>query len=273
MDEPENKINFTLGAADGAAHRGADEPAELLERHLRAHTQALRQAVAARDELLSIASHELKTPLTSLALQLQNTQRHLQRSEPMSQADMQHAVRLALRQVEVLVELVEELMDTTRVRDGTIALELHEISPSELINDAVERLAPSLASAECPVQFHCRDDFKGYWDHRRLEQVFVNLLSNAIKYAPRSPIHIAVSAVGRNAKFSVRDFGPGIDPERHDKIFERFERTGAPRGTDGLGLGLFIVKRIIEAHHGTVRVQSAPGQGAEFIISVPIRFL
>jgi signal transduction histidine kinase len=108
------------------------------------------------------------------------------------------------------------------------------------------------------------------WDRRRMTQVVVNLLSNAVKYAPHSQIELSSARRGDQVEISVCDTGPGISPENQATIFERFERAGASPNVGGLGLGLFIARRIVEAHEGTIRVESQLGAGARFVVELPL---
>jgi signal transduction histidine kinase len=112
---------------------------------------------------------------------------------------------------------------------------------------------------------------RGYWDRLRVSQVVTNLVSNAIKYGAGKPILLTFGARGDRAWIQVRDQGIGIDPTDQPQIFERFERAVSSRNYGGLGLGLYIVKRIVEAHGGTIRVESAPGAGSAFWVEIPQR--
>ena len=111
----------------------------------------------------------------------------------------------------------------------------------------------------------------GSFDKSRVEQVFVNLLSNAIKYAPGEMIEISLSKENEGLIFIVKDHGPGISQDKQTAIFERFARATNSRDISGLGLGLFISKEIIEAHQGTIRVESELGKGARFIVELPLK--
>jgi signal transduction histidine kinase len=122
----------------------------------------------------------------------------------------------------------------------------------------------------CEVRLAADVPVVGQWDRLRLEQVLVNLLSNAAKYGAGHPVTVTVEAVGACGRLSVADGGIGIAPEDHERIFERFERTASAQHFTGLGLGLWITRRIVEALGGTIRVKSAQGQGSTFTLELPV---
>lgn len=244
---------------------------ENLEQKVLDRTRELELALNARDEFLSIASHELKTPLTSLKLQLQLTQRDLKPSSEQSLPveKILKAIDLSVRQVNSLSNLIEDLLDISRIRTGRFTLNFEELGLSEIIEEVVARFSQQLLAAGCVVDLQLDETVRGRWDRHRLEQVITNFISNAIKYAPRSPLCIETKWEGNEAAFSVQDFGSGIPKNLHQLIFDRFERVNHDSHVGGLGLGLFIVRRIIDAHHGTVRVESEQGKGSKFIVHLP----
>ncbi len=229
------------------------------------------KALKTRDEFLSIAAHELKTPLTTLKLQLQLAKEEL-KSElfMLSSAELLKIFDDCLKWVNSLTNLVNELLDVSRIRTGNFALKLEKINLSSLVKEIVDYYRPHLVAAKCPsVELDLDLTIMVYCDRNRIEQVIVNLLSNVIKHAPESFIYIVVKKKDENtAIFSVQDFGPGIAKKDQKKIFERFEQ--AIVSPSGLGLGLYITKGIIEAHQGKINVESEPGKGSIFIIELPI---
>ncbi|MBI3542527.1 MAG: PAS domain S-box protein, partial [Deltaproteobacteria bacterium] len=246
---------------------------ESLEQRVRERTDELELAVRARDEFLSIASHELKTPLTSLKLQLQMTRRKTRPEERVapSAEDIASALDLGLRQADSLANLIESLLDVARIQTGKLDLELGEFGLSEVVDDVIARHSQQLDVAGCRVELRLDRAARGRWDRHRLEQVLVNLLSNAMKYAPAAPIRVTTTLDGDHAVLVVEDSGSGIPSEQQKRIFERFERANRDRHIGGLGLGLFIVRKIVEAHRGSVRVESAPGHGARFTVELPVK--
>jgi PAS domain S-box-containing protein len=230
-----------------------------------------QEAVRVRDEFLSIASHELKTPLTPLKLQLQSLQRILARARPLEDAAPQilSVTGTSLRQINRLTSLIDDLLDVARISGGRFTLNREELDLADLVEEALERHATQLAAVQCSVEVQVPPSIRGFWDRLRIEQVFINLLVNALKYAPGTPINIRAEATPDRVIVSLRDEGPGIPVENQARIFDRFERVSSDRNIGGLGLGLFITRQIVEAHGGSIRVDSTPGHGATFIFELP----
>lgn len=231
-----------------------------------------REAVLARDEFLSIASHELKTPLTSLTLQLQMLTRSIKPEDSIapSPEKLAKTAAMSLQQAERLRRLTEDLLDVSRIQAHRLTLSPSRVNLAELVAETVERFGDEFARAECTLSLTLADDVVGMWDRSRIEQALVNLISNALKYAPGTPIAIGVARTHGSAQLVVQDKGPGIPLTRQARIFERFERA-ASRNISGLGLGLYIVKEIIEAHQGKIEVVSEEGRGAKFVVTLPLR--
>lgn len=244
---------------------------ESLEKRVRDRTEELERALKTRDEFLSIASHELKTPLTGLKLQLQIARRNFTPRKggaegPQSTDTFDRALKQAL----ALEQLIEDLLDISRIQTGGFELELAAVDVSAVVEDVAVRFAEQLAQTGSELKLELDRSLVASWDPRRITQVFANLLSNAIKYAPGAPITIRTRRSGARAGLIVEDAGPGISKENQPSIFDRFERAGASPNIGGLGLGLFIVRQIVEAHQGTIRVESELGQGARFVIDLPL---
>ncbi len=229
-------------------------------------------AVAARDEFLSIASHELRTPLTALRLALENMRRVATR-EALEQLPPQYVERVlatAERQGQRLEKLVTALLDVSRIHMGRLELDIEEVELGATIAEGAAPVEDEAAQTGSTIEVRGKP-VRGYWDRLRMSQVVTNLLSNAVKYGAGKPVEVEYGPRGDRACLVVRDHGIGIDPADQRQIFERFERAVSSRNYGGLGLGLYIVKRIVEAHGGTIRVDSKPGEGAEFIVELPQR--
>ncbi len=224
-------------------------------------------AVAGRDEFLSIASHELRTPLTALKLAVQNLKRVLGEA---AGATGRRTLEAAERQAARLETLVAALLDVSRIQAGRLDLSFEEVDLGALVQETVAQFEEHFAQSGCPVTVRSAGPLKGQWDRLRLGQVVTNLLSNAVKYGEGKPIEIAVQGEGEWARLSVRDHGIGLGPEVQRRLFQRFERAASSRNYGGLGLGLYIARRIAEAHGGTVRVHSAPGEGSTFTLELPL---
>lgn len=232
-----------------------------------------QEAVRARDEFLSVASHELRSPLNTLLLQIQLLLRTLHRDQlggvapGRLQAMLENTERQALR----LREIVNKLFDVSRISAGRLDLHLEEMNLGAVVRDVVGRLEHECAEAGCPVELHAAETVVGRWDRLRIEQVVTNLLANAVKYGRGRPIAVAVAGDERAARLSVTDQGIGIAPADQERIFERFERVTPPRHYSGFGLGLWVTRQVVVAHGGSVSVRSRPGEGATFTVELPLR--
>ena len=230
------------------------------------------EAVAARDDFLSICSHELRTPLTSLKLQTQLTRRLLDRDQAKALAPekFRRFLENTNLQIDRLVRLVEDMLDISRIRAGKLSLHAESVDLRSLVVEVTERFSPQLALSGSSIALHLEEGVTGNWDRFRIEQVLVNLLTNAVKYGAGSDIEIFLSRSQGMAKLEVVDKGIGIEPANQSRIFERFERAVSKDNISGLGLGLFIVRQIVEAHGGTISVASEVGKGARFTVCLPL---
>ncbi|WP_437807424.1 AAA family ATPase [Sorangium sp. So ce1078] len=231
-----------------------------------------QQAIERRDEFLLVASHELKTPLTSLKMQAHLIERLLRRYQRAELAPerLDAALQVLNRQIARLGHLVNELLDVTRLSAGRLTLARAPVDLAALTREVVERMSQQLADARCAVQLDLDEPVIGRWDPSRIEQVLLNLLSNAMKYGAGGPIHVVVRRQAERALLVVRDHGMGIAEADQARIFERFERAVSVRNFGGLGLGLYIVRWIVTSHGGTIRVESKPDAGATFIVELPL---
>jgi signal transduction histidine kinase len=223
-----------------------------------------QEAVAARDEFLSIASHELKTPLTSLTLHADSLRNAARRRAPEQIAAKAEVIR---RSVDRLARLVSSLLDISRIGAGRLDLEIEDLDLAEVAREVVDRFEDEARRARCTILLDA-EPVRGRWDRTRLDQVLTNLLSNALKYGPEKPVLVRVQSVRDRAVLSVHDRGIGISEGDQRRIFQRFERAVSRRNYGGFGLGLWIVRQIVEALGGTVRVESVPGQGSTFIVEL-----
>jgi signal transduction histidine kinase len=249
--------------ASGALLRQRDAD----ERRARAE---LQEAVRARDEFLSLASHELKTPLTSLALHAKILERTMHRNGSTSTEVVRRFQEQSAKQTARLSRLVNDMLDISRINAARLSLEPERFDLSGLVTEVVSRVEPLLAEAGCEARIQADEAVVGSWDRFRLDQVVTNLLTNAIRYGQGSPIDISVRKDGKTAELRVRDHGRGIAPEDQERIFQKFERVVNRSDASGLGLGLFIVQEIVRMHGGTVRVESRPDEGSTFIIELPL---
>jgi signal transduction histidine kinase/CheY-like chemotaxis protein len=230
-----------------------------------------QEAILARDEFLSIASHELKTPLTSLQLQVQTLLRNAHKGglSKLSVERLVAKLELADQQTERLAALINELLDVARIRSGQIDMRIEEIDLCEIVHRIAARSEEQVAQAGCSLQLDCDTNTRVCGDCSRLEQVVTNLLSNAIKYGGGKPVDISVKGDAKNVHLVVRDEGIGIAPDHLERIFVRFERAVSSTNYGGLGLGLYIARQIVEALGGTIRVASELGAGSTFTVILP----
>jgi signal transduction histidine kinase len=229
----------------------------------------IEKSLKMRDEFLAIASHELKTPLTPLQLQIDDFQRVLRRRGIDDDAVTQRLTTM-IRQTTRLSKLVENLLDISRIAAGRLTLQPEEFDFTEMVRDVVKRLAPEAERLGCTLEVQAGGAVRGRWDQLRLEQVVSNLLANAVKYGAAQPIEIEVEPLEGNVRLVMRDHGIGMSPQDAERVFERFERAVSVRNYGGLGLGLYITRQIVEAHGGQISVDSSPGQGATFTVVLPV---
>jgi len=230
------------------------------------------KAISARDEFIAVASHELKSPLAPMKLQLQSLSRCVEKgkAEALTPDRLLPKLHALERQIDRLASLVRELLDISSLRAGKpLSLDRAEVDLAELAHDVVERFHDELERAGCVTDLRIQVNPKGIWDRLRLEQVLTNLLVNAMKYGKGKPITVTVASDDTHAIFSVLDHGVGIPKEAQARIFERFEQI-KPGSASGLGLGLYIARQIVEAHGGCIKLKSTPGKGSLFVVELPL---
>ncbi len=227
-----------------------------------------QDSIRQREEFLSVASHELQTPLTALQLAVQGL---LHGSQPASGQRIERAVGVAARQTERLSALIDELLDLSRIRAGHLTMFLETVDLAAVVREVTARFEPQLEDAGCRVRLILPGPAAGRWDRRRLEQVVTNLLSNAVKFGRGHPIDVEVRAEPDGTALVVTDRGIGIPAQRIARLFRRFERVDSSPSYGGLGLGLYITRAIVDALGGSVRVESKPGAGATFTVDLPNR--
>ncbi|WP_375758508.1 PAS domain S-box protein [Corallococcus exercitus] len=236
-------------------------------------TQAqLQHAVSLRDEFLTVASHELKTPLTPLQLKLQSLVRDAQSAQTLEtlRERVTRTAETVSGQVRKMTTLINDLLEVTQLTGPSAPLRLEDVDLADVVRKEVERFQAQAAKAGCELIIEAAPGVAGRWDRHRLEQVVSSLLSNALKYGAGHPVTIRVEKGLGRARLSVKDEGIGIAQGSLQAIFEKFTRAVSTRHYGGLGLGLFITRQIVEAHHGTLRAESQPGKGATFIVELPV---
>ncbi|MGZ3694073.1 MAG: ATP-binding protein [Bdellovibrionota bacterium] len=269
-----NQMGALLKRSHGELEQRVSERTQelaLLAQENAALYREAQEALHTRDEFMSIASHEIKTPLTSLSLQLQLLLRHATNSPDCPEKEQITKMALAcVRQSRRLAVLSEELMDLTRIRLGKLELKKERCDLTGLVSEIVSQLGNDAANAGSNVSLHADGPVNGEADITRFCQVVTNLVSNAIKYGEGGPIEIYTGQ--RNGRFflSVKDYGQGIPAEEQARVFERFERNTSDDRISGLGLGLFISKEIVVAHGGEIELKSEAGKGSTFSVYLPL---
>ncbi|MFY1826022.1 ATP-binding protein [Myxococcus fulvus] len=250
---------------------GDDELLANVEALLRLQSRA-QAAVHARDEFLSIAAHELRTPLTALRLNLERLVHHLTRvpGDTVARRTVEASTTPALRQMVRLQQLLDTLLDVSRVGSRKLRLDIEVFDLAEAAREVAGRLAMSARAAGTELSLALPlGPALLMGDRLRLEQVISNLLANAFRYGDSKPIWLTVEEHPDALWLSVTDQGIGIAKQDQARIFNRFERASSTGRADGLGLGLFIAREIVVAHGGTLSVESEPGQGATFHVTLP----
>jgi signal transduction histidine kinase len=241
---------------------------EELERRVRERTEELRRALVIREQFLSAASHELKTPLTAMQLYLDTLVEAFGAGD-LSEEERRRRLERAAASCRRLGRLIENLLDVSATGLALPAIQREEVDLSKLAGKVVARFAPLAQLAGCEVTFRADRPVIGQWDPARLDQILTALLGNAFTHARGAPVEVTIEDLGDRARLTVRDAGPGIAPEDQARIFERFAQTRAGAARGGFGLGLWIVRQNATAMGGTVGLESAPGRGATFRVELP----
>jgi PAS domain S-box-containing protein len=229
---------------------------------------AAEAAVQVRDEFLSIAAHEFRTPLAALQIQVECLLRGL-KEQSLDPKRLEQSVEIANRQVRRLVRLVAGLLDITRISTGRFELETEECDLVEIVADVLARNHYSLERCGCEPELRAPAPVPGRWDRDRIEQIAENLLSNAMKFGEGKPIEIDVCAEDGVGVFRIRDHGAGIEPSLRERIFEPYERGSLGPHYGGLGMGLYIAREIVRAHGGKIRAEAQSGEGAVVTVELP----
>jgi PAS domain S-box-containing protein len=252
-------IGFVKVTRDLTERREAE-----LDRLALAHTQ---EALRLRDEFLSIAAHELRTPLVALQLQLDSLRMQSARLDPRQAAKVERASR----NVQRLSDLISALLDVARISQGRLTITPKPIDLGTLVEEVIDRLHESASEARCSVAADIVPGVAGSWDPLRIGQVISNLLANAFKYAAGTQVEVSLGRDGDMAVLRVQDGGPGIPPGEIERIFGRFERATSMRSFGGMGLGLYVAREIVTAHNGEIIAANREAGGALLEVRLPIR--
>lgn len=230
-----------------------------------------QEAVKIRDTFMSVASHELKTPITTIKLQFQLLGRILRKSETISLEELKKPISRVDNVVNRLNDLIDDLLDVSRISAGKLTYHTEPIAIGSFMKDIIHGLEEESLKKGSAIFYSQESELVSVWDPHRLEQVVTNLITNAIKYGESNPIFVRISEENGKAMIEVKDHGMGISEENLPKIFDQFERVGNYNGISGLGLGLWIVKKILEGLDASITVESKPGKGSTFRVYLPLK--
>jgi signal transduction histidine kinase len=232
----------------------------------------LKHALEVKNMFLSIASHELKTPITGLKLQAEMAKRTIDRLGPeaLSPEKVKKIIENFHQDINRLKRLVDDMLDISRINTGKLSMSFEYINFDEFMEEIKERLSLNFPNFNRLVKVNINTPVIIQMDPLRLEQVINNLISNAFRYGQDSDIELTTCYNDEFLFISVSDQGPGIKMMEQDLIFKKFEQSNVKRETSGLGLGLFISHEIIKEHRGSIHLRSAPGEGATFKVQLPL---
>ncbi len=235
----------------------------------RERQQALESAIRARDDFITIAAHELRSPLAAILLYVQNLILSVERDQSGCSVEIKADLARLEKRINHFIKRAGVLLDVTRLTSGNFCLERAEVDLTLLTQRVVHDFMEEAQRAECAVDLELAPAVSGQWDELALEQVLVNLLSNAIKYGAGHPVSLRVTAHAEFAKIEVRDRGIGISEAACSRIFDKFERAVHRSTHGGFGVGLWITRQIVEALGGRIAVESQPGLGSTFTVFLP----
>jgi PAS domain S-box-containing protein len=259
---------FGVVFTDVTEHRLMQEKIEKLYKKEKLHREKLEEEARVKNLFIDILAHELRNPLTSVL----SSSNILQDATGLDESVQQRLAKNITSGANTLARRLDDLLDVARFSRGTFQLQMQPINAKLFLEDVIERFKPNLSQKEQSLQLAVQGELGAVnADQSRLEQVIINLLSNASKYSPeKSLILVSASQKGKHLLVEVKDQGTGIAQDDIDDIFQPYKRIGRTARTPGIGLGLYISKQIIHAHHGKIWVESELGKGSSFRFSIPI---
>lgn len=228
-----------------------------------------RDAVAVREDFIAVAAHELRTPLATITLRVQGLMGLLRGDS--RQGFLLERLDAIARQSRRLTRLVENVLDVGLFKAGGLELRREWVDLTELVEEVVERSMEEASRSRTPLRLTTPGPrVRGWLDRERVDQALFNLVSNAIKFGAGAEVDVALEQVGGRVRLVVTDRGIGVPPEAVERIFGPFERAVSTHEYGGLGLGLYLTRRIAEAHGGSVQILSTPSQGSSFVLELPV---
>ena len=261
------RITVSVTISPVRDERGQIVGASAVARDISAQQEMIKKAMRLRDEFISIAAHELRTPLATVFARLQLAERRLGHPEIDLEA-VRRDVALVRQATDRLRVLLDRLLDVSRISSGRLDLECGEIDLVEMVRTTTAEFAQTFGHVIVVNTPQPSAATRANLDAVRIDEVLTNLLDNAVKYAGRDgPIEVEVMADSEVVSFVVRDHGPGVPAEQRERIFEPFDRGDAK--TPGVGLGLHVAREIVLQHGGRIAVEAPADGGARFVVTLP----
>ena len=239
---------------------------------IEAANEKLKAEITARDEFLSIASHELKTPLTATLLKLQIALHNI-RNTSLANFSVQNLMDMLLsseQQTQRLAKMIGDLLNVSLMSTGRMELDKEKADLSQITKDVIKGLIEKAKKENIEIRLDANGPVPGKFDKMRIEQVIINLMTNAMKYGNQKPIEVKVEKTNTLGKVTITDYGIGIPEKQKEKIFELFERGVRDGQKNGLGVGLYITNQIVKAHKGKLNLESKEGKGSTFSVEIPL---
>jgi signal transduction histidine kinase len=246
---------------------------ECLLQQLQATQAELQHSLNMREEFMSLVAHEMRTPLNTLFLEVQVRLSQLAKNNLaiFTPENLQKMLGRSERQLKSMMRLIEDMLDVSRIKNGKLSIQPQGADLSLLVRQLAEDLTPLAKESEVEFVLQIDSEVQGHWDAFRIEQIIINLLTNAVRYGKGKPVHVTLAMEGEHAVIKVADQGVGIAEHEQKKIFEAFERSGDNEVKAGLGLGLYISRKLAEAHAGEISVVSQKNQGSTFTLRLPLK--
>ncbi|HSI45446.1 MAG TPA: hybrid sensor histidine kinase/response regulator [Methylophilus sp.] len=245
---------------------------EFLLGQLRSTQQELQHSLNMREEFMSLVAHEMRTPLNTLFLEVQVRRAQLAKNNlsAFTPENLYKMLERGERQLKSIIRLIEDMLDVSRIKNGKLSIQPGDANLSVLVRQVVEDLTPLAKEASTGFKLEVEAEVNGYWDEFRIEQIIINLMTNAIRYGKGKPVQVALKREGESAIVQVTDQGIGISEREQKNIFEAFERASGNEVRAGLGLGLYISRKLAEAHGGEITVVSEKDVGSTFTLRLPV---
>ena len=266
MMEDETELCSEIRKACGEVVRTHTVP---LRQHARLVAE-LTQAVHARDAFIAIAAHELRNPMTPMLGYVEHILSVVRRSESECPEAIIVALERLANQIGEYIKRATTLLDVSRITAGKLRTELSMVDLSAIMLQAVHRHRAGAERSGCRFEPSIEGKVSGLLDALAVDQIADNLLSNAVKYGAGEPIEVSLVRHGTDAQLTVRDYGIGISEEDQARIFGAFERAVTRREEGGFGIGLWVVRHLVDAMHGEIFVTSCPAEGSTFTVTLPL---